>query len=188
MLRATKKMKRNLDESRDERRRLLRELRKGQAVQRVDKPLKLDRARSAGYKAKQGVVVIRVRVRKGGRRKARPSLGRRPKRMGVKKLTPKKSIQLIAEERAARKYPNLEVLNSYPIGEDGQYHYFEVIMLDPNHPVIQKDPDFKWITHPAQRGRVYRGLTSAGKRSRGLLKKGKGTEKVRPSVRSGLRG
>lgn len=162
----------------------LREWRRGVAVARVEKPTRLDRARAIGYKAKQGVVVVRARVRRGGRRKPRPSRGRRPKRMGVLKLVPRKSLQLIAEERAARKYPNLEVLNSYPLGFDGQYAFFEIIMLDPDHPAILSDPDLGWIASPAQRGRVYRGLTLAGKKARGLLRKGKGAEKVRPSVRA----
>ena len=35
-----------------------------------------------------------------------------------------------------------------------------------------------------QRGRVYRGLTSAGRKSRGLRGKGKGFEKMRPSRRA----
>lgn len=137
--------------------------RKGPSIQRVEKPSKPERARALGYKAKKGVVVVRARVRRGGRRKSRPSLGRRPKRLGVKKLTPKKSIQTISEERVARKYPNLEVLNSYKVGEDGQHQYYEVILLDPNHPSIQKDPDFEWITSPSQKGRVHRGLTSSSK-------------------------
>jgi len=165
-------------------RRRMQDWRKGPAIVRVEKPTRLDRARALGYKAKQGVVVVRARVRKGGRRKPRPSRGRRPKRMGVRKIVPKKSIRLIAEERAARRYPNLEVLNSYPLGDDGQHRYFEVIMLDPSHPVIQSDPDFRWVTNAAHRGRVYRGLTSAGRGARGLLRKGKGAEKVRPSVRA----
>jgi len=162
----------------------MQEWRKGPAIVRVEKPTRLDRARALGYKAKQGVVIVRARVRKGGRRKSRPSRGRRPKRMGVRKIVPKKSIQLIAEERAARRYPNLEVLNSYPLGDDGQRRYFEVIMLDPNHPVIRSDPDFRWVADVAHRGRVYRGLTSTGRKARGLLRKGKGAEKIRPSVRS----
>jgi len=165
-------------------RRRMQEWRKGPAIVRVEKPTRLDRARALGYKAKQGVVVVRARVRKGGRRKPRPSRGRRPKRMGVRKIVPKKSIQLIAEERAARRYPNLEVLNSYPLCDDGQHRYFDVIMLDPDHPVIRSDPDFRWVVDVAHRGRVYRGLTSAGRRARGLLRKGKGAEKVGPSVRA----
>lgn len=162
----------------------MREWRRGSAIARVERPTRLTRARALGYKAKQGVVVVRARVRKGGRRKARPSLGRRPKRMGVSKIVPKKSIQLIAEERAARKYPNLEVLNSYPLGSDGTREYFEVIMLDPNHPVIRNDPNYGWIVGKAQRGRVYRGLTRAGRQTRGLLSRGKGSERMRPSVRA----
>lgn len=142
------------------------EWRKGPAVVRIPKPTNLKRARELGYKAKQGVIVVRVRVRRGGRRKPRPSRGRRPKRMGVLKHTPKKSIQWIAEERAARKFPNLEVLNSYWVGEDGKYKYYEVIMVDPNHPAIISDPQLSSL----QRGRVFRGLTAAGRRARGLVR------------------
>ncbi len=155
-------------------RKRLREWRKGPAVVRITKPTRLDRARALGYKAKQGVIVVRTRVRRGGRRKKRPRRGRKPKRMGVRKFVPAKSIQLIAEERAARKYPNLEVLNSYPVGADGQYHYHEIIMLDPHHPAIRSDPELGWIVGAAHRGRVHRGLTRAGRKARGLLHKGKG--------------
>lgn len=161
------------------------EWKKGPAIERIENPSKPDRAREMGYKEKQGMVMARVRVRRGGRRKKRPVKGRRPKRMGVSKITPSKSIQLIAEERTARKFPNLEVLNSYKIGEDGEYHYYEIIMLDPNHPAIQNDPDFKWVTDSSHRGRVFRGLTREGKSSRGLEQRGEGSEKSRPSKRSG---
>ncbi len=140
------------------------------AIVRVEEPTRLDRARSLGYKAKQGIIVVRVRVRKGGMRKERPNKGRRPKRMGVYGYSPAKSLRLIAEERAARKYPNLEVLNSYYVGEDGQYKWFEVIMVDPHHPVIKTDPQLKWVTNNVHKGRVFRGLTSAGKKMRGLRK------------------
>jgi len=160
------------------------EWRKGLSVVRVEHPTRLDRARELGYKAKQGVVVARVRVRRGGRRKSRPNAARKPSKMGVKKYTPKKSIQWIAEERAQRKYPNLEVLNSYWVGEDGRYKYYEVIFVDPAHPAIKRDGDLSWIAEKQHTGRVHRGLTSAGKRSRGLRKKGKGAEKIRPSIRA----
>ncbi len=157
------------------------EWRRQPAVVRVERPLRLDRARKLGYKAKQGFVVARARVRRGGRRKQRPKAGRRQKRMGVKKLKPAKSIQLIAEERAARKFPNLEVLNSYWVWEDGLHKWFEVIMVDPNHPVVRSDKNINWISKNVQHGRVHRGLTSAGKEVRGLHHKGRGAEKVRPS-------
>jgi len=114
---------------------------------RVDKPTRLDRARSLGYKAKHGIIVVRTRVRRGGRRKLRPVLGRRQKRMGVKKFTPAKSKQLIAEERTARKYPNMEVLNSYWVWQDGRYKWYEVILVDPNHPAIKSDKDLGWIAN-----------------------------------------
>ncbi len=45
------------------------------AIVRIEKPTRLDRARALGYKAKQGIIVVRVRVRKGGRRKPRPHKG-----------------------------------------------------------------------------------------------------------------
>ena len=146
------------------------EWRRQPAVIRIEKPTRLDRARALGYKAKQGFIVVRVRVRKGGRRKERPNKGRRPKRMGIYGFAPAKSLRLIAEERAARKYPNLEVLNSYYVGEDGQYKWFEVILVDPHHPAIKNDPEINWICNKSHRGRVFRGLTSAGKKMRGLRK------------------
>jgi large subunit ribosomal protein L15e len=84
------------------------EWRRQAVIERIERPTRLDRARSLGYKAKKGYVLVRTRVRRGGRRKSRFKGGRKPKRMGVNKITPKKSIQRIAEERVARKYPNLE--------------------------------------------------------------------------------
>ena len=163
------------------------EWRKQPTVVRVEKPTRLDRARKLGYKAKQGFIVVRVRVRRGGLRKQRPKAGRRPKRMGVAKYKPAKSLRLIAEERAARKFPNLEVLNSYWVGEDGRFKWFEVIMVDPNHPVIKADEDVNWICQKQHKGRVFRGLTSAGKRVRGLRNKGRGAEKARPSKKAAMK-
>ncbi|MBS7659377.1 MAG: 50S ribosomal protein L15e [Candidatus Bathyarchaeia archaeon] len=160
------------------------EWRRQPAVVRIEKPTRIDRARKLGYKAKQGFIVVRVRVRRGGLRKERPSSGRRPKRMGVNKYKPAKSLRLIAEERAARKFPNLEVLNSYWVGEDGRYKWFEVIMVDPHHPAIRADKDINWICEKQHKGRVFRGLTSAGKKVRGLRKKGHGAEKARPSKKA----
>ena len=160
------------------------EWRKQSAIVRLEKPTRLDRARKLGYKAKQGFIVVRVRVRRGGLRKQRPKAGRRPKRMGVKKYKPAKSLRLIAEERAARKFPNMEVLNSYWIGEDGRFKWFEVIMVDTNHPVIKSDKDINWLCQKQHHGRAFRTLTSAGKKVRGLRKKGHGAEKARPSKKA----
>jgi large subunit ribosomal protein L15e len=158
--------------------------RKQPVIFRVEKPTRLDRARKLGYKAKQGFIIVRVRVRRGGLRKQRPKAGRRPKRMGVKKFKPAKSLRLIGEERAARKFPNLEVLNSYWVGEDGRSKWFEIIMVDPDHPVIKADKNVNWICQKQHHGRVFRGLTSAGKKVRSLRRKGRGAEKFRPSKKA----
>ena len=137
------------------------EWRKQPAIIRIEKPTRIDRARRLGYKDKPGYVVVRVRVRRGGLRKQRPKAGRRQKRMGVKKYKPAKSIRLIAEERAAKKYPNLEVLNSYWVWEDGRSKWYEVILVD--RTLLPE------IRLGKGKGRVFRGLTSAGRKVRGLL-------------------
>ena len=157
------------------------------AIERVERPTRLDRARSLGYKAKQGVVVTRAAVRKGGARIQRHKAGRRSKRQGVNKITRRKSIQRIAEERVSRKYPNLRVLNSYWVGEDGSQKWHEVILIDPEHPAMQSDDDLGWICDDSHRGRAFRGKSSAGQRGRGLQHRGKGAEHTRPSQRSNLR-
>src|SRR4030043_1638577 len=164
------------------------EWRQQHTITRIDKPTRLDRARKLGYKAKQGFVMVRVRVRRSGMRELRPRAGRRPKRMGVQKFKPSESIRLVGEERVARKFPNLEVLNSYWVGEDGRSKWFEVILVDPNHPVIKTDKDINWITEKQHRSRALRSLTSAGKKVRSLRRKGRGAEKFRPSKRKGAKG
>jgi len=164
----------------------LQQWRREPSIVRIDRPTRVDRARSLGYKAKQGIIVVRVRVRRGGRRATRPNKGRKTKNLMVNRKTPKKSLQRIAEERAARKHPNMEVLNSYWVGEDGKYKWFEVILVDRTHPAMVNDPQLNWICN--KKGRAFRGLTSAGKKGRGLRRRGRGAEKVRPSLRANLRG
>lgn len=176
-----KKPKKNLGEI--YRQRLIK-WRKQQSITKIKKPTRLDRARTLGYKAKQGYVIVRVKLKRGGKKKARAlKHGRRSARAAQKK-TIGKSYQWIAEERVARKFPNLEVLNSYQVTQDGIYDWFECILVDPNSPVIKKDPKINWICEKEQKGRVFRGLTMAGRKSRGMDKKGKGREKIRPSLRA----
>ncbi len=151
------------------------------SVIRVDHSTRIDRARKLGYRRKKGYVLARVRVPRGGRRKSRPTSGRRSKRMGVRRITPKKSRQWIAEERCNRSFQNLEVLNSYPVLEDGLHKWFEVILVDPYSSEIISDPKINWICNPSSKGRVYRGKTSVGQKSRGLRRRGKGAEHIRPS-------
>jgi large subunit ribosomal protein L15e len=115
------------------------------SIVRIERPSRLDKARRLGYKAKQGYVMVRIRIRRSGARKTRPVSGRRQKAMGVTKIKWAKSYKQIAEERVPKKYPNLEVLNSYYLWSDGRYQWYEVILVDPNHPVIKNDPRINWI-------------------------------------------
>lgn len=152
---------------------------------KVEKPLRLDRARALGYKNKKGFVIIRIRLKRGGHKRSRPNKGRRSKRLHTRKNL-KMSYKWIAEQRVARKYKNLEVLNSYQVGKDGVNYFFEVICVDPTKAEIKNDKNLKFITKPKNQNRPMRGLTSAGKKSRGLRNKNP-TSKVRPSVRAGKR-
>lgn len=112
------------------------EWRRGGTVERIEKPTRPDRAHAIGYKAKQGYVVARVRVAKGGLSKIPPKLGRRQKRTGITKIKRGKSVKKIAEERAKRKFRNLNIMGSYYLGEDGRYIWYEIVMKDENHPAV----------------------------------------------------
>ncbi len=161
------------------------EWRKSNVIVKVDKPLRLDRARALGYKNKKGFVIVRVRLKRGGHKRPRPNKGRRSKRLHTRKNL-KMSYKVIAEQRASRKFTNLEVLNSYQIGKDGIHYFYEVIMVDPKRPEIQNDKQLSWICKSQNKNRALRGLTSAGKKSRGLKSKNP-MNKSRPSVRAGKR-
>ncbi len=134
---------------------------------KLEHPTRPDRARALGYKAKQGITVIRSRVTRGGRKRPKPAHGRKASKYG-RFITVYKSDQWIAEEHAVRTHPNCEVLSSYWVAQDGRYKWFEVILIDKI--MAAKYPDYKWIASPANRGRVYRGLTGAGRKSRGLVR------------------
>jgi large subunit ribosomal protein L15e len=175
------------DEGSERRHERLLTWRREHTVTRLERPTRLDRARAVGFRAKGGYLVVRVRVRRGGQRKRAIIAGRRPKHKGINKMTLSKSLRWIAEERAQKHYPNLEVLNSYWVGEDGKQKFYEIILVDPDHPEILADSKISWIAAPAQKGRVYRGLTSAGKEGRGLRWKGKGAERFRPSYAANRR-
>ena len=151
---------------------------------KVEKPLRIDRARALGYKDKKGFVVVRVRIKRGGHKRPRPNKGRRSKRLHARKNL-RMNYKWIAEQRVARKFTNLEVLNSYPIGKDGINYFYEVVLVDPSRPEIKNDKKINWIQKPgsSNRKRVLRGLTSSGKKSRGLRNKSP-MSKARPSLRA----
>ena len=141
------------------------EIRKEGTVVRVENPTRIDRAKALGYKAKQGFVVVRVKVQRGTRKRPKMAGGRKPKTAG-RFFPSDKSKKQMAEEKAARKYPNMEVLNSYYIAEDGKHKWYEVILVDTSHPAVKNDKERDWIASGKHKGRANRGLTSAGKKSR----------------------
>jgi large subunit ribosomal protein L15e len=149
---------------------------------KIERPTRLDRARRLGYKAKQGFVLVRARIGKGSSKRETPSGGRKPLRAGRTKYTPTQSLQHIAEARVAKRHPNLEVLNSYYVAEDGKHKWFEVILVDVNHPCIKNDQKLNWICKSHNKDRAFRGLTASGKRSR-MLGKGKGYERKNTNKR-----
>jgi len=142
------------------------------AVHRASRPTRPDKARRLGYKAKQGWVIYRVRIRRGGRKKPVPKgqVYGKPKSVGINQLKNQRSLQAVAEERVGRKCRALRVLNSYWVGQDSTYKFFEVICVDPNHRAIRRDPEIQWIVNPVHKHREMRGLTSSNRKSRGLGK------------------
>jgi len=161
------------------------EWRKGDTIIKVEKPLRLDRARALGYKAKTGVTVVRIRILRGGRKKSRPRKGRRTKRMGIRKVL-KMNYKEVAEQRVARKHRNMEIVGSYQIGKDGIHYFYEVILADRARKEIQKDKQLGPLVRSAK-GKAFRGLTSSGKKARGLRNSAVKVPKVRPSLRANRR-
>merc|ERR1712050_627039 len=152
-------------------------------VHRCSRPSRPDKARRLGYKAKQGYVVYRCAVRRGGRKTmvAKGIVYGKPASQGVNRIKATRNFRSLAEERCGRRMPSLRVLNSYWVGQDGTYKYFEVIMVDPHHNAIRNDASINWICKPVHKHREMRGLTSAGIVSRGHRVKGNKAKNVRPS-------
>ena len=117
--------------------------RKQDAVTRIEKPSRILRARRLGYKAKQGIIVVRMRVGTGGMRRKRPTGGRRPKHLGVTRIKAAVNMKQVADRRVLERYPNMTLLGSYFIYKDGMHYWFEVILADPSHPRIAKDKELR---------------------------------------------
>ena len=162
------------------------EWRKCGAITKVEKPLRIDRARSLGYKAKKGVTVVRIKIKRGGHKKSRPNKARRTKRLHIRKNL-RMNYQEIAETRVARKYVNMEILGSYWIGKDGMNYFYEVILIDRSEPGILKDKQLGQFVR-APKKRALRGLTSSGKKARGQQRNSREkVPKAFPSLRSNRR-
>lgn len=155
-------------------------------ITRVNHPTRPDKARKLGFKAKEGYVVYRVRVRRGGRKRpvAKGIVTGKPASVGINQLKPTRNLRAKAEERVGRALGGLRVLNSYWVGQDGVYKYYEVILVDAAHNAIRNDARINWIVNPQHKHRELRGLTSAGKEHRGLRVKGHRNAKTRPSRRA----
>ncbi len=155
-------------------------------LSRVTHPTRPDKARALGYKAKQGFSIFRVAVRRGGRKRpvSKGIVYGKPKHQGVTQLKFVRNLRSVAEERVGRHVGGLRVLSSYWVNQDATYKYFEVICVDPSHNAIRNDARVNWIVDPVHKHRELRGLTSAGKKSRGLRNKGHMAHGLRPSRRA----
>merc|ERR1712086_16737 len=131
-----------------------------------------------------GYVVYRVRIRRGGRKRAvhKGTVYGKPVHQGISKLKKARSHRSVAEEKIGRRCSNMRVLNSYWCGQDAAYKFFEVILVDPAHQAIRKDPRINWIVSEKHNKRELRGLTSTGKKQRGLRVKEYKANASRPSA------
>eukprot|EP00339_Tiarina_fusa_P015909 CAMPEP_0117038872 /NCGR_PEP_ID=MMETSP0472-20121206/27316_1 /TAXON_ID=693140 ORGANISM="Tiarina fusus, Strain LIS" /NCGR_SAMPLE_ID=MMETSP0472 /ASSEMBLY_ACC=CAM_ASM_000603 /LENGTH=205 /DNA_ID=CAMNT_0004749203 /DNA_START=21 /DNA_END=638 /DNA_ORIENTATION=+ len=161
------------------------EYRQQKNICRLPKPTRPDKARMLGYKAKQGFVIYRVAVRRGCRKKHNKKgiVYGKPTHHGINHIKYVRSLRSIAEERIGRRAGNLRVLNSYWVNQDSTYKYFEVILVDPFHTVIRNDPRINWICKGVMKHRELRGLTGAGRKSRGLNNKGHKANKTKGGSR-----
>merc|ERR1719218_143349 len=131
-------------------------------IHKAAKPSRLDKARAVG----KGIVYGK------------------PVHQGIRKLKKARSHRSVAEEKVGRHCSNLRVLNSYWVGQDAAYKFYEVVLVDPAHAAIKKDPRINWIVSEKHNKRELRGLTSAGKKYRGFRQKGYKANKLRPSRRA----
>ncbi|KRX02192.1 Ribosomal protein L23/L15e core domain [Pseudocohnilembus persalinus] len=146
------------------------EFRQLPSLHRAQHPTRPDKARRLGYKAKQGYVIYRIRVRRGGRKRpvSKGIVYGKPSSVGVSQMKFNRSLRTVAESRVGASIGGLRVLNSYWVAQDGVHKYYEVICVDPQHNAIRNDARINWIVRPTHTRREARGLTSAGKKSRGL--------------------
>lgn len=165
------------------------EYRQLSAIHRVTRPTRPDKARRLGFKSKQGFAIWRVRVRRGNRKRPvrKGIVYGKPANQGIVELKFQRSLRSVAEERVGKICGALRVLNSYWVGQDSIYKFYEVILVDPFHNAIRRDPKINWICNATHKHRELRGLTSAGKKHRGLRLKGHLASKTRPSRRANWR-
>merc|ERR1712124_224539 len=92
----------------------------------------------------------------------------KPGHHGVNKQKATRNLKSCAEERVGRKLGELRVLNSYWVCNDAAHVWYECIMVDPYHKAIRDDPRINWICSNVHKHRELKGLTSSGRKGRGL--------------------
>ena len=162
------------------------EYRQLNVIHKCQRPSRPDKARKLGYKRKQGYVIYRIRIRRGGRKRnvQKGCVYGKPRNSGrMSKIKKPRTHKSISEERVGRKCSNLRVLSSYWVGQDASFKFYEIILVDPHHAAIRRDPRINWIVSGKHKKRELRGLTSTGKKARGMLQRGHKANKLRPSIR-----
>jgi large subunit ribosomal protein L15e len=124
-----KSFQKSFRERSDSFRQRLQQFRKLRTVEKKDRPTNPVRAHALGYKARKDYSIAVVRIKRGKRSRPKPDQGRKPGR-NRKFVNPGESLQMYAQRKVGRRFPNMKILNSYLVGEDGMYKYFEVIMKD----------------------------------------------------------
>ena len=108
-------------------------------------------------------------------------LSNEAKELLIKFQAKNQQLQELTAQKQSLELQKLEIEEALKEMEKRDEIYKEVAGL-----LIKADKDINWICNPSQRGRVFRGLTPVGRKSRGLTKKGKGAEKIRPSLSANM--
>lgn len=75
-------------------------------------------------------------------------------------MKPVRNLQAIAESRVGKRVAkSLRVLNSYWVGQDSTFKFYEVICIDPFSNGIRNDAKYNWICNATHKHREQRGLT-----------------------------
>merc|ERR1712029_417354 len=130
------------------------EYRQLNVIHKCQRPSRPDKARKLGYKRKQGYVIYRIRIRRGGRKRnvQKGCVYGKPRNSGrMSKIKKPRTHKSISEERVGRKCSNLRVLSSYWVGQDASFKFYEIILVDPHHKAIRRDPRINWIVQASTR-------------------------------------
>merc|ERR1712210_19770 len=118
--------------------------------------------------SRQGYVIYRVRVRRGGRKRPvqKGCVYGKPRNSGrLRKIKKPRTHKSIGEERVGRKCSNMRVLTSYWVGQDASYKFYEVVLVDTSHKAIRRDPRVNWIVSSKHAHRERKGLTTTGRKA-----------------------